>query len=104
MVQATAPDFTGIVVAAGRSARLGGPIPKQFLEIGGRMVVERSIDRLAASADVAEVVVVVAPEQLDGEFAACHPMYFMAPSTSTMFRLRLSGLWSGMIWGRKTPT
>jgi 2-C-methyl-D-erythritol 4-phosphate cytidylyltransferase/2-C-methyl-D-erythritol 2,4-cyclodiphosphate synthase len=76
MVQATAPDFTGIVVAAGLSARLGGPIPKQFLEIGGRLIVERSVDRLAVSADVGEVVVVVAPEQLDGEFAArlqAHP-------------------------------
>jgi 2-C-methyl-D-erythritol 4-phosphate cytidylyltransferase/2-C-methyl-D-erythritol 2,4-cyclodiphosphate synthase len=76
MVQATAPDFTGIVVAAGRSARLGGPIPKQFLEIGGRLIVERSVDGLAVSADVGEVVVVVAPEQLDGEFAArlqAHP-------------------------------
>ena len=76
MVQATAPDFTGIVVAAGRSARLGGPIPKQFLEIGGRLIVERSVDGLAVSADVGEVVVVVAPEQLNGEFAArlqAHP-------------------------------
>jgi len=76
MGQTTAPDFTGIVVAAGRSARLGGPLPKQFLEIGGRLVVERSVDRLAEPADVGEVVVVVAPEQLDGEFVArlrAHP-------------------------------
>jgi 2-C-methyl-D-erythritol 4-phosphate cytidylyltransferase/2-C-methyl-D-erythritol 2,4-cyclodiphosphate synthase len=68
MGQKTAPDFTAIVVAAGRSARFGGPLPKQFLEIGGRLVVERSVDRLAESADVGEVVVVVAPEQLGGEF------------------------------------
>ncbi len=76
MGQVTAPDFTGIVVAAGRSARFGGPLPKQFLEIEGRLVVERSVDRLAEPADVGEVVVVVAPEQLDGEFVArlhAHP-------------------------------
>ena len=76
MGQATAPDFTGIVVAAGRSARFGGALPKQFLEIGGRLVVERSVDRVAEPADVGEVVLVVAPEHLDGEFAArlrAHP-------------------------------
>ena len=76
MGQATASDFTGIVVAAGRSARFGGPLPKQFLEIGGRWVVERCVDRLAEAVEVGEVVVVVAPEEMDGEFAArlrAHP-------------------------------
>lgn len=70
MGQAIASDFTGIVVAAGRSARFGGPIPKQFLEIGGRWVVERCVDRLAEAVGVGEVVVVLAPNEMDGEFAA----------------------------------
>jgi len=63
-------DFTGIVVAAGRSARFGGPLPKQFLQIGGRLVVERSVDRLAEAAEVGEIVVVLAQEDIEGEFAA----------------------------------
>ena len=76
MGQATAPDFTGIVVAAGRAARFGGPLPKQFLELGGRLVVERSVDALAEPAAIGEIVVVVAPHELDGEFVArlrAHP-------------------------------
>ncbi len=76
MGQAIASDFTGIVVAAGRSARFGGPIPKQFLEIGGRWVVERCVDRLAGAVGVGEVVVVLAPDEMDAEFAArlrAHP-------------------------------
>jgi len=66
----TRPDFAGIVVAAGRSARFDGPLPKQFLELGGRLVVERSVDRLCLAASVGEIVVVVAPEERDGVYAA----------------------------------
>ena len=36
MGQETTADFTGVVVAAGRAERFGGPLPKQFLEIEGR--------------------------------------------------------------------
>ncbi|NIM60286.1 MAG: 2-C-methyl-D-erythritol 4-phosphate cytidylyltransferase [Acidobacteria bacterium] len=69
MAQPSAPDFAGVIVAAGRSARFGGARPKQFLEIGGRLVVERSIDALAAAAAVAEVVVVVAADRCSGAIA-----------------------------------
>ena len=64
-----APDFSGVVVAAGRAARFGGPLPKQFLQIEGRLVVEHSADRLAEHPAVGEIVVVLAPEQLQGDFA-----------------------------------
>ena len=64
-----APDFAGIVVAAGSSSRFDGALPKQYLELDGRLVVERSVDLLAASPAVAEVVVVVSADRLDGEYA-----------------------------------
>jgi len=69
MGQASAPDFTAIVVAAGRAERFGGPLPKQFLEVGGRLVLEHSVDRLASATGVGEVVVVLSAEQIDGEFS-----------------------------------
>ena len=37
--------------------RLGASLPKQFLEIGGRSLLERSIERFATHPGVAEVVV-----------------------------------------------
>ncbi|NIL99989.1 MAG: NTP transferase domain-containing protein, partial [Acidobacteria bacterium] len=68
MSQATPADFTGIVVAAGRAERFGGPLPKQFLTISGRWVVEHSVDALAGHDAVASVVVVLAKEHVGGEF------------------------------------
>ena len=70
MAKSPAQDFAAVIVAAGRSSRLGGPLPKQFVELGGRLIVEHAIDRLAASPSVAEVVVVVAPNEVDGQIAA----------------------------------
>ncbi len=55
-----------IVVAAGTSTRLGGEIPKQFLELGGISVAARAVNALAACAGVDGVVVVVAPGEIGG--------------------------------------
>ena len=33
-----------VILAGGVGSRLGADKPKQFLEIGGRMVIERSVD------------------------------------------------------------
>ena len=34
---------TALIMAAGSGTRLGGPLPKQFLKIGGRTILERSL-------------------------------------------------------------
>lgn len=60
------PDFVGVVVAAGLSKRFGGAIPKQFLDVGGRSVLERSVRVLADRPAVSGVVVVLSAEELDG--------------------------------------
>ncbi len=64
------PEFEGVVVAAGRSTRFGGKLPKQFQDLAGRTVLERSVAALADRPAVAGVVVVLAPDELDGPFAA----------------------------------
>jgi 2-C-methyl-D-erythritol 4-phosphate cytidylyltransferase / 2-C-methyl-D-erythritol 2,4-cyclodiphosphate synthase len=48
---------TAIVAAGGRGERLGGPQPKQMLIIGGRSILERSVQLLVAHPAVNEVVV-----------------------------------------------
>lgn len=60
----------GIVVAAGRAARFGGAVPKQYLPLGGSSVVAAAVRALADRPGVEGVVVVVAPEEVGGARAA----------------------------------
>jgi 2-C-methyl-D-erythritol 4-phosphate cytidylyltransferase/2-C-methyl-D-erythritol 2,4-cyclodiphosphate synthase len=53
-----------IIAAGGRGLRLGADRPKQFLELGGRSILDLSIDALAASPRIQEIVVAVPPEHL----------------------------------------
>ena len=46
-----------IIAAGGRGLRLGAGRPKQFLEIGGRSILEMSLAALAASDRISEIVV-----------------------------------------------
>lgn len=58
-----------IIVAAGTGSRFGGAVPKQFVEVAGRRIVEWSI---AAAAEVSDGVVVVLPPSGDyPELAPC---------------------------------
>ena len=52
---------TAIVAAGGRGERLGGPQPKQMLVIGGRSILERSVQLLVGHPAVDEVVVALPP-------------------------------------------
>jgi 2-C-methyl-D-erythritol 4-phosphate cytidylyltransferase / 2-C-methyl-D-erythritol 2,4-cyclodiphosphate synthase len=52
---------TAIIAAAGAGRRLGGAVPKQLLELGGRSILERSVDAFAAHPAVAETIVVLPP-------------------------------------------
>ena len=61
--QSPAPDFVGVVVAAGRATRFGDSVPKQFRRLAGKSVLRRSVDALAREPAVHGVVVVLAPEE-----------------------------------------
>jgi len=63
-------DFEGVVVAAGRATRFGGKLKKQFQDLAGRTVLERSVAALADRPAVQGVVVVLPPDELDGPPAA----------------------------------
>jgi 2-C-methyl-D-erythritol 4-phosphate cytidylyltransferase / 2-C-methyl-D-erythritol 2,4-cyclodiphosphate synthase len=52
---------TAIVAAGGRGERLGGPQPKQMLVIGGRSILERSVQLFVGHPAVDEVVVALPP-------------------------------------------
>jgi 2-C-methyl-D-erythritol 4-phosphate cytidylyltransferase/2-C-methyl-D-erythritol 2,4-cyclodiphosphate synthase len=59
-------DMTGaVIVAAGAGARLPGAIPKPFLMLGGRTVLDRTIDVFQRCDAVSRIVVVVAPAHVE---------------------------------------
>ena len=55
------PRFHAIVPAAGVGLRLGASLPKQYLRIGARTLIEWVVDNLLDAAWIEQVVVVVAP-------------------------------------------
>jgi 2-C-methyl-D-erythritol 4-phosphate cytidylyltransferase / 2-C-methyl-D-erythritol 2,4-cyclodiphosphate synthase len=54
-----------IIAAGGRGERLGANKPKQFLEIGGRSILELSVAALAASDRISEIIVALPEDHLD---------------------------------------
>jgi len=53
-----------VIVAAGRSERFGGPVPKQFHEIAGRPVLAWTIQRFEAATSIDSILLVVGEDQL----------------------------------------
>ncbi len=50
-----------LIVAAGSGERLGADRPKALVELGGRTLLERSIDALSAAASVERIIVALPP-------------------------------------------
>lgn len=61
---ATLPDFSAIIVAAGKGLRAGGDIPKQFADYKGKPLLRHSAERLLAQG-AADIVVAI-PEGCEG--------------------------------------
>lgn len=54
--------YLALVPAAGAGSRFGAPQPKQYVEIGGRCVLEHALRRLLAEPQIERVAVVLSPE------------------------------------------
>lgn len=54
-----------VVVAGGRGLRMGAELPKQFLRIGERSVLHRTIDRFVTACPDIRVVTVMNPDYID---------------------------------------
>jgi 2-C-methyl-D-erythritol 4-phosphate cytidylyltransferase / 2-C-methyl-D-erythritol 2,4-cyclodiphosphate synthase len=52
---------TAIIAAAGEGRRLGAAVPKQFLDLGGRSILERSVTAFTRHDRVDDVIVVLPP-------------------------------------------
>lgn len=53
-----------VVAAGGQGTRLGTAVPKQFLELAGRSLLERSVTALLASPRIREVIVVLPADRV----------------------------------------
>lgn len=58
-------DTVALVPAAGGGERLGAGLPKAFVELAGRTMVERAVDGLLASGVISRVVVAVPADRLE---------------------------------------
>jgi 2-C-methyl-D-erythritol 4-phosphate cytidylyltransferase/2-C-methyl-D-erythritol 2,4-cyclodiphosphate synthase len=72
-----------IIAAGGRGSRLGADRPKQFLEIGGRSILEMSVAALAASDRINEIVIALPEDRLDSVAKSFNgitskPLHFVA--------------------------
>ena len=54
-----------IIVAGGKGLRMGGDIPKQFLPVGGKPILMRTIDRFLQYDPSMQVVLVLPESQQD---------------------------------------
>ncbi len=52
----------GLIVAAGRGYRVGGPLPKQYLPLGGRPILRHTIEALARHPAIDAVQVLIHPD------------------------------------------
>jgi 2-C-methyl-D-erythritol 4-phosphate cytidylyltransferase / 2-C-methyl-D-erythritol 2,4-cyclodiphosphate synthase len=56
---------SAIIAAGGRGQRLGAGVPKQLLDLGGRPMLQWSLDAFLSCGRIADLVVVVPPEWID---------------------------------------
>ena len=70
-----------VIVAAGSGHRMGGDLPKQFLQLDGRVILQRSIDVFRQAVPGIKVVTVLAPEWREYWRDLCAQTRFFYPQT-----------------------
>ena len=53
---------SAIIAAGGQGARLGGDRPKQFFSLGGRPILQRSVEAFVLNDRIADLVVALPPD------------------------------------------
>ena len=65
-----------IIVAGGKGLRMGSDIPKQFLPIGGKPVLMRTLERFRAYSKVLQIILVLPEAQQDYWQGLCNEYHF----------------------------
>ena len=69
-----------IIVAGGKGLRMGSDIPKQFLPIGGRPVLMRTIERFREYSEALQIILVLPKAQQDYWCELCQKYAFPLPA------------------------
>ena len=81
-----------VIVAAGRGTRAGGGMPKQWRPLAGSTVVAHTLRAFADHADISELVLVVHPDDLAGNFWPSVPTLAVVAGGATRCLSVLAGL------------
>ena len=86
-----------LIVAGGKGLRMGGETPKQFLCIGGKPILMRTIERFRAYSDELNIILVLPPSQQDYWRRLCREYGFtiehaIADGGDTRFESSKNGL------------
>ncbi|RJG39990.1 2-C-methyl-D-erythritol 4-phosphate cytidylyltransferase [Motilimonas pumila] len=88
------PSFSAVVPAAGIGSRMQSALPKQYLSLNGKAVIEHSLKPLLDHDDITHVVVVLSKD--DTYFSqlavACHPKIVLATGGKERVHSVLAGL------------
>lgn len=57
-------NATAIVVAGGTGTRMGGDIPKQFIEVFGKPIISYTLNALSKCTDIRDIIIVTLPEYI----------------------------------------
>ena len=72
-------DYYVLIVAGGKGLRMGGDIPKQFLPIGGKPILMRTIEAFRSVLDDVKIVLVLPADQHDYWQELCRKHDFRSP-------------------------
>ena len=73
-----------IIVAGGKGLRMGSDVPKQFLPVGGRPVLMRTIDRFREYSAALQIILVLPEAQQDYWRQLCREYNFPLPVTTPL--------------------
>ena len=68
-----------IIVAGGKGLRMGGDIPKQFLSVGGRPILMRTIERFRRALESLRIILVLPKDQQQFWHELCESHRFREP-------------------------
>lgn len=61
------PQIIAVVVAAGVGSRMGATTPKQYLMLGGKTMLEMSVEAMLVESRIDKLIVVISPSDLIGQ-------------------------------------
>ena len=70
-----------VMMAAGHGTRMGGDLPKQFLRLGGKAILQRSIERFVAALPELKVITVLPEEYIPLWKEHCRSHNVLLPQT-----------------------